>query len=516
MSIYHCSIKIINRSGGRSAVASAAYRSGEKLHNDETGLTHDFTRKGGVVMSEILLPDNAPVDFLNREVLWNEVQKIEKRNDAQFAREVEVALPNEMKREEQIECVRDYINENFTSKGMIADWALHDKGDRNPHAHILLTVREVDYKKHWMSKQKSVFANSRDEEGRPIYNPELPSYNPKDKESTSKYRIPKLDEYGNQKVRIREGKGTELLWEKVTIPSNDWNDRKNAEVWRESWARHCNKYLDKENQIDHRSYERQGKDIVPSIHEGVTARKMEMNGKVAERCQINRNIKELNLIREQLKEVAREITNLITKKARAIYDRFKEFRRSVRDTERTGTDDRDIRKSTDRNRNIDNGEAKTKRRTGRINEIERAVNTSIKETELTDREIEETDRRLSKLKQLIKDKEEQRDERFRKLKERRRASNNVGGNAGSDRQPAKESGNRDLQKLREQQEDIKSFIRKLNDEEGTSEEKRDHKIFERNNREVERKRLDSERKRRVEETEFDIRDKRVKRKEKSR
>ena len=122
------------------------------------------------------------------------------------------------------------LNESFTSKGMIADWALHDKGDGNPHTHILLTVREVDSKKHWMSKQKSVFANSRDKEGRPIYNPELPSYNPKDKEATSKYRIPKLDEYGNQKARIREGKGTEYLWEKVTIPSNDWNDRKNAEV----------------------------------------------------------------------------------------------------------------------------------------------------------------------------------------------------------------------------------------------------------------------------------------------
>ncbi len=516
MSIYHCSIKIINRSGGRSAVASAAYRSGEKLHNDETGLTHDFTRKGGVVMSEILLPDNAPVDFLNREVLWNEVQKIEKRNDAQFAREVEVALPNEMKREEQIECVRDYINENFTSKGMIADWALHDKGDRNPHAHILLTVREVDSKKHWMSKQKSVFANSRDEEGRPIYNPELPLYNPKDKEATSKYRIPKLDEYGNQKVRIREGKGTELLWEKVTIPANDWNDRKNAEVWRESWARHCNRYLDENNKIDHRSYERQGLDIMPSIHEGVTARKMEVNGKIADRCQINRNIKELNVIREQLKEIAREITELITEKARVIYDRFKEFRRSARDVERTGTDDRDTGKSADGNRNINNGKSETERRTGRINEIERAVNSSIKETELTDREIEETDSRISKLKQLIKDKEERRDERFRKLKERRRASDNVGRNAESDRQPTKESGSRNIQKLREQQEDIRAFISKLNDEERTSKEKRDNKILERNDREVERKRLDSERKRRVEETKSDIRDKRVKRKERSR
>lgn len=149
MSIYHCSIKIISRAGGRSAVASAAYRSGEKLYNDETGLTHDFTNKGGVIMSEIMLPENAPERFLDRECLWNEVQKIEKRSDAQFAREVEVAFPVEMSRTEQIECVRNYINDNFVSQGMIADWALHDKGDGNPHAHIMLTMRGIDEHEEW-------------------------------------------------------------------------------------------------------------------------------------------------------------------------------------------------------------------------------------------------------------------------------------------------------------------------------------------------------------------------------
>ena len=113
MSIYHCSIKIISRSGGRSAVASVAYRSGERLYNDETGITHDFTKKGGVVMNEILLPENAPERFLNREILWNEVQKIEKRSDAQFAREIEVALPTEMTRDEQIACVKAYVQGNL-------------------------------------------------------------------------------------------------------------------------------------------------------------------------------------------------------------------------------------------------------------------------------------------------------------------------------------------------------------------------------------------------------------------
>jgi ATP-dependent exoDNAse (exonuclease V) alpha subunit len=194
MSIYHCSIKIISRAGGRSAISAAAYRSGEKLTNEETGFIHDYTRKGGVIMNEIILPDNAPNRLFNREVLWNEVQHVEKRSDAQFAREVEVALPIELMREEQIECVRSFIRENFTSKGMIADWALHDKGDGNPHAHIMLTVRGINEKEGWQKKQKSVFANGRDKNRKPIYDPSKPSYDPNDKEGTSKYRIPALDE----------------------------------------------------------------------------------------------------------------------------------------------------------------------------------------------------------------------------------------------------------------------------------------------------------------------------------
>ena len=210
MAIYHCSIKLIGRSGGRSAVASAAYRSGEKLLNEETGILHDFTRKSGVVMSEILLPVNAPDRFHDRQTLWNEVQKVEKRSDAQLAREVEVALPNELTNAQQIECVRSYIKDNFTSKGMIADWALHDKGDGNPHAHIMLSVREIDENEKWTSKQKSVFANARDDKGRPVYDPSLPSYDLKDKENTSQYRIPVLDENGNQKTRERKGNGISL------------------------------------------------------------------------------------------------------------------------------------------------------------------------------------------------------------------------------------------------------------------------------------------------------------------
>lgn len=514
MAIYHCSIKIINRSGGRSAIASAAYRSGEKLYNEETGLTHDFTKKGGVIMNEIILPVNAPKAYLDRETLWNEVQNIEKRSDAQFAREVEVALPKEMSREEQIECVREYINENFISKGMIADWALHDKGDGNPHAHIMLTVREVDAERHWMSKQKSVFANARDEEGRAIYDPDLPSYSPKDKEATAKYRIPKIDDDGNQKVRVRKGKGTELLWEKVSIPSNDWNDRKNAEIWRQSWAEHCNKYLDKENQIDHRSYERQGKDIMPSIHEGVTARKMEAEGKLAERCQTNRDIKEYNLIKEQLKEVAKEITKMITEKARAIYDRFKEFRRSIRDNELSRRDAGHVGKFADASRKSNDRECVARGGEGRIDEIKRTVDRATFEEGQTDREIEATDNRIDELKVIIKRKEVERNDRFNKLKERRRAYGNDGGNAGSDRSSGEEIGRCEIEEFRRQKDDIETFISNLRNEERASEEKRDNQIVERQDREVEYQRSRVERERAVKEaseksrTEIDINKKR--------
>lgn len=329
MPMYHCSIKIISRSGGRSAVGSAAYRSGEKLYDEETGLLHDFTRKGGVIMSEILLPKNAPQEYLDRQTLWAEVQKVEKRSDAQLAREVEVALPIEMTREQQIECARNYIKENFVDNGMIADWALHDKGDGNPHAHIMLTVRGFDEAHNWEKKTQSVYANGRDEQGRPIYDPSKPSYDPKElKDETGhrpseQYRIPKLNENGIQKVRVREGKGEEKLWERINIPANNWNDREMAEKWRAAWATECNKYLDPEHQIDHRSFERQGiDDRLPTIHEGVTARKIEAAGGISDRCQINREIQKENSIMLGLKE---EVIRLLKELTTQIKETFNEL-----------------------------------------------------------------------------------------------------------------------------------------------------------------------------------------------
>jgi len=143
MASYHLSIKHISRSSGRSAVAAAAYRSRGKLYDEQQGLEFDYSRKKDLAHAEILLPENAPERLKNRQTLWNEVEASEKRKDARLAREVEVALPKELSLAEQIELVKEYTQNQFVDKGMIADICVHES-EKNPHAHIMLTLRVVD------------------------------------------------------------------------------------------------------------------------------------------------------------------------------------------------------------------------------------------------------------------------------------------------------------------------------------------------------------------------------------
>ena len=144
IAIYHFSVKIVSRSAGASCVAKAAYIAGEKIRNERDGVTHDYRRKYEVVHKEILLPAGAPERFRERSVLWNAAEKKETRKNSQTARSIDAALPRELSRDEQIDLVRNFIAQNFTSRGMCADFAIHDKGDGNPHVHILLTTRRVD------------------------------------------------------------------------------------------------------------------------------------------------------------------------------------------------------------------------------------------------------------------------------------------------------------------------------------------------------------------------------------
>ena len=275
IAIYHCSIKIVSRGKGKSAVAAAAYRSGEKLTNEWDGLTHDYTKKGGVVHSEILLPAHAPSAFSDRSTLWNSVELSEKSNNAQLAREVEIALPVELSREEQTRLVREYCSSQFVSKGMIADFNLHDTGSGNPHAHILLTMRPLDEKGAWLPKSKKEYV---------------------------------LDENG-ERIRLPSGR-----YKTRKVDLVDWNNRENAEVWRRAWADLANEYLEKNNRperIDHRSYERQGIDQIPTVHVGVSATQMEKKGIVTERGELNRNIKAANRILREIRRLVRGLKDWI-------------------------------------------------------------------------------------------------------------------------------------------------------------------------------------------------------------
>ena len=272
MAIYHLCIKIISRGKGKSAIAASAYRSGEKIKNEYDGILHDFTRKGGIAHTEILLPQNAPQEFSDRGILWNSVEKIEKSKNSQLAREIEVALPKELDREKQINLVREYVKENFVKVGMCADIALHDKNDGNPHCHILLTMRPLNEDKTWGAKSKKEYI---------------------------------LDENG-EKVKLKNGN-----YKTRKINTIDWNEQDKAEERRKAWADITNKYLEENNiqdKVDHRSYQRQGIEQIPTIHLGVSATQMEKKGIATDRGNINREIKHQNAI---LREILRRIKALL-------------------------------------------------------------------------------------------------------------------------------------------------------------------------------------------------------------
>ena len=252
-------------------MAAAAYRSGEKLVNEWDGMTHDYTRKGGVVHTEIMLPSHAPPEFQDRSTLWNSVEQIEKSSDAQLAREIEVALPVELSRAEQLALVRSFVKDNFVDAGMCADFAIHDKGTGNPHAHIMLTIRPIREDGKWGAKCRKVYD---------------------------------LDGQGQ---RIPDGKGG---WKNHREDTTDWNQRGNAEKWRAAWAAYTNRALEaagRPERIDHRSYKRQGVDKIPTVHMGPAASQMERRGIATEKGNINREIAADNKL---LKEIKARITRL--------------------------------------------------------------------------------------------------------------------------------------------------------------------------------------------------------------
>lgn len=143
MPIYHLSAKIISRKDGRNAVATAAYRSATRLTDAASGITHDYRHKRGVEHAEILAPPGAPEWVYDRQRLWNIVERIEKRKDAQLARELEIALPIELTAHQQVDLVFDFVTGELVADGMLVDAAIHRNDVHNPHAHLLLSTRRL-------------------------------------------------------------------------------------------------------------------------------------------------------------------------------------------------------------------------------------------------------------------------------------------------------------------------------------------------------------------------------------
>ena len=276
MALFHFTVTQTKRSKGQSAIASAAYRSGEKLYSEYYGEYSDYTRKRGVICSDILLPPHAPKEYADRQTLWNAVEKAERGKNAQLAYSFEISLQNEFSLEENIALAREFLFREFVSRGMTVDVSFHEKecedgGTPNPHFHFLCPIRPMEQDGTWGIKQRREYV---------------------------------LDEEGN---RIRDANGKYVF---NAVPTTDWGSPETLEHWREAWAEMCNaKFAEKglDVRIDHRSYERQGVDLLPTIHEGATVRAMEKKGIRTGKGEFNRWIKATNAV---IKDIRKKISLL--------------------------------------------------------------------------------------------------------------------------------------------------------------------------------------------------------------
>ena len=267
------SFKIISRGKGKSCMASCAYYSGEKKYSEyECCWKYPHSSSSRVKLVEVMLPPNAPKAYANPQMLWNAVDAAETSVNAQTARSMLFALPRELTYEQNLALVRNFCQKEFVDKGMVCNFFYHDKGDGNPHVHIMLTLRAMDENGKWLPKSKNVYA---------------------------------LDENGN---RIRAPNGS---WKRVKVDTVDWNERKYGEIWRQDWAAAQNAALEaagRMERVDMRSLERQGvEDRLPQKHLGPTASALERKGISSERGDENRKIISVNKMLASLQKTVRGI-----------------------------------------------------------------------------------------------------------------------------------------------------------------------------------------------------------------
>ena len=241
------------------------------MYSEYYGEVSDYTHKGGVVCTDILLPPQAPNQYQDRATLWNAVEKAERGKKAQLAYSFDIALQNEFSMQENIDLARQFLLDNFVNRGMVADFAVHqpdkeDSGISNPHFHVMCPIRPIGPDGRWGNKQRREYVL--DEHGERV-----------------------LDEAGNYVFNA--------------VPTTDWGKPETLEAWREVWAEMCNaKFAEKglPCRIDHRSYLRQGLDLLPTVHEGPAVRQMEARGIATDKGELNRWIKATNALLKELRQ----------------------------------------------------------------------------------------------------------------------------------------------------------------------------------------------------------------------
>ena len=338
MAIYHLEAKMVSRGAGRSAVAASAYLSCSRMLNEYDGVQHDYTRKQGLVWQAVFLPDMAPVEWQDREKLWNAVEETEKTKDSRLAREFVAALPIELSRQQQIALLQKFVREQFVAEGMCADVAVHDTDGHNPHAHILLTVRPLTETGAWQYKTEKEYLCVKGGEERGFTAAEFKSAQAEGWEKQYQYKVDK------KKVYMAPSQAEKCGYERVSkYPKSTkygrqnpisarWNSEEHLLVWREAWATAANRCLElagHAERIDHRSHAARGLEERPTVHEGVAAQVLERRGILSDRCELNRQIKADNALLRELKAELKKLSDLVVHTVSAVAERLEKLRGRV-------------------------------------------------------------------------------------------------------------------------------------------------------------------------------------------
>ena len=338
MAIYHLEAKVISRGAGRSAVAAAAYMSCSQILNDYDGVQHDYTRKQGLVWQQIFLPEYAPPEWSDRGILWNAVEENEKTKDSRLAREFVVALPIEMGKPKWKSLLTEFIKDNFVSDGMCADVCIHDTDGHNPHAHIMVTVRPLAENGQWQYKTEKEYLCIRDGEEMGFTGAEFKQAQKEGWEKQYQYKVGRKKEYMTPSAaeaagyeRVSKTPKSTRFGRQNPIAARGNSDEQLV-LWRSAWADVTNRYLERvgaEARIDHRSHADRGILEQPTIHEGVTARAMEQQGFIADRCELTRQIKADNKLLRELRSAFEKIAKAVKNTVPALAEAMETLRRNM-------------------------------------------------------------------------------------------------------------------------------------------------------------------------------------------